>query len=186
MRHLKIFEDFNLEEDIFFALMSLSDGKIKKLPLPQIESKDSGDFLLYEIESSQIDYEEIDPLKGRLNDIGYNLLRISESRDKKTHLISILSNAGLKKVEEVTLWDDIKWKKWELSKYIPGADKTRRGQINLGVKWKEDIISIIDGKKLDLDEIEVYVSWVGDEFRFYNETEAELFIIDCQISYFNI
>jgi hypothetical protein len=197
MRHIKLFENFNTDY-ILDIVGELSDTR-PNIVSYEIANRSSinGDIIL--IHSTEIfnpDTSELESAISRLGSIGYKILNTSANMEENTledgcnsWYMSIIKTNFYNKLisNNITLWEDLKFKDWHLNKVI--GSNAKHVVLNLSEN-DEDRISILDGQLTHMseDKIEFNIQGVEgfDEMYFYDSCSAEIALIYIQMDYYGL
>lgn len=198
MRFIKQFENFSIMDDINMILLNLSDSSSELISNDQGSPFKVNDILLYDLKISgdSYDEDELESAKNRLGDLGYMILQISRTCNKKTWIVSIIKKDLYYKLvdNDIIFWSDLVWKESHLSemnRIVSSQFDDDRYKECLDVyqsifRIGNMYISILDGKKTIFSDNEIEILWNDDTPRFTNKCEAEIFILAIQIEHFSI
>ena len=202
MKYLKLFESFDIKDDINLTILNLSDSSSNLFRILNIKTNE---IFLYDLNISgdEYDVEEANIADARLGDMGYKILQIGRTCNGSTWLCSVIKKDFYDKLidNDIVLWKDLKWEDWHLNTSMSFMTDligdghqidVKQCKLNLDTGVFNDKlnevyhISILSGKKSSYTQNEIEIYDGESDPRYTNSCEAEIELIKMQLKYFGI
>lgn len=174
MKRILEWKVFESVEDVSWILTDLSDTK------PQmISSKFEDKIIIFDLHrDKKLSQDEIEEINGKLGDVGYKILRVSEH--EPTYVLSVIRLDFHKELLEknVIFWNGLHWTQWSNNRM------TASNCLHAKIKFWNKSLSIINGLHDGPNQIDCVEFWCEkDDFeaRAYDETSAEVVLIEFQL-----